>query len=216
MMGRDDVDAGRVATVGVCMGGGYALATAARERRLAACASIAGGYDIGGTMQAALGTDGFAGYLRVANELHDRQRRTGEIVYIPTIARELNDDTPVAVMPSPEAYSYYARTSDDHAPTWSWKTTAASLEPYLTFNAITQAPLVAPTPLLIVHGTTDTTLLPELAQAAYDAATGPKELVWIETHNHIELYDQDPYVSEAVGQVLRWLDRVVAAPGAVA
>jgi fermentation-respiration switch protein FrsA (DUF1100 family) len=214
LMALDDVDAGRVAAVGVCMGGGYALATAARERRLVACASIAGGYDIGGTMQAALGTHGFAGYLGVANELHDRERRTGETVYIPTIARELSDDTPVAIMPSPEAYSYYARTSHDHAPTWSWETTAASLEPYLTFNAITQAPLVAPTPLLIVHGTTDTALLPELAQAAYDAATGPKELIWIETHNHIELYDQDPYVSTAVGHVLRWLDDVIGPPEA--
>ena len=59
-----------------------------------------------------------------------------------------------------------------------------------------------------MHGTTDAALLPELAQAAYDAAVGPKELVWIETHNHIELYDQEPYVSEAVGHVLRWLGRV--------
>lgn len=57
-----------------------------------------------------------------------------------------------------------------------------------------------------MHGTTDAALLPELAQAAYDAATGPKELVWIETHNHIELYDQDPYVSEAVEHVLGWLE----------
>jgi hypothetical protein len=26
------------------------------------------------------------------------------------------------------------------------------------------------------------------------------------THNHIELYDQDPYVSEACGHAVRWLD----------
>jgi len=216
LMARDDVDATRVAAVGVCMGGGYALAVAARERRLAACVSVAGGYDLGGTMQAAIGADGLAAYLRTANELHDRQRRTGEVAYVPTIARELSADVPVAVMPNPEAYSYYERTSRDQAPTWSWETTAASLEPFLTFDAVSQAPLVDPTPLLIVHGTTDTALLPEKAQAAFDAATGPKELVWIETHNHIELYDQDPYVSEAVGHVLRWLDRVMAAPVAAA
>jgi uncharacterized protein len=216
LMGRDDVDARRVAAVGVCMGGGYALAVSARERRLAACASIAGGYDLGGTMQAAVGADGLAAYLRTANELHDRQRRTGEVAYIPTIARELTDEAPVAIMPNPEPYSYYERTSRDHAPNWSWETTAASLEPFLTFNAVSQAPLVDPTPLLIVHGTTDTALLPEKAQAAYDAATGPKELVWIETHNHIELYDQDPYVLEAVGHVLRWLDQAMPAPEAAA
>jgi fermentation-respiration switch protein FrsA (DUF1100 family) len=214
-MARDDIDAKRVAAVGVCMGGGYAVATAARERRLAACASIAGGYDIGETFQAAMGAEGLAAYLRAANELRDRERRTCQPQYIPTIARELTDDVPVAVMPTPEAYSYYARTSRDQAPNWSWKTTAASLEPYLTFNAISQAPLVAPTPLLIVHGTTDAALLPELAQAAHDAAIGPKELVWIETHNHIELYDQDPYVSEAVAHVVDWLERVLTASAEV-
>jgi fermentation-respiration switch protein FrsA (DUF1100 family) len=212
VMARDDVVADQVAAIGVCMGGGFAVATAARERPLAACASIAGGYDIGGTFQRAMGTDGLAAYMRLANNLHERQRRGGKTEYIPTIAKELSDEVPVAIMPTAEAYSYYARTSRDHAPTWSWETTAASLEPYLTFNAISQAPLVAPTPLLIIHGTTDTALLPELAQAAYDAAVGPKELVWIETHNHVELYDQDPYVSEAVGHVLRWLDSVLSAP----
>ena len=60
-------------------------------------------------------------------------------------------------------------------------------------------------PLLIVHGTGDTVLLPEKAQAAFDAGSEPKRLIWMETHNHIELYDQDPYVSEAVGHVLTWL-----------
>jgi uncharacterized protein len=205
MMSRDDVDSERVAVVGVCMGGGYAVGVAARERRLVACASVAGGYDIGGTFVQTMGVDGFASYLRLVNKARDRERQTGETVYIPTIAYELTADEPLAVMPVQEAYSYYERTSREAAPNLSWRTTAASLEPYLTFNAISQAPLVAPTPLLIVHGTGDTTLLPEEAQAAFDAASEPKRLVWIETHNHIELYDQDPYVGEAVDHVLRWL-----------
>ena len=152
-----------------------------------------------------MGAEGFASYLRLVNEARDRERQTGETVYIPAIAHELTDEEPIAAMPLEEAYSYYERTSRKDASNWSWTMTAASLEPYLTFNAIGEAPLVAPTPLLIVHGTTDTALLPEKAQAAFDAASEPKELIWIETHNHIELYDQDPYVSEAVGHVLRWL-----------
>jgi fermentation-respiration switch protein FrsA (DUF1100 family) len=205
LMSRDDVVSERVAVVGVCMGGGYALGVAARERRLAACASVAGGYDIGGTFVKTMGAEGFASYLRLVNDARDRERRSGKTVYIPTVAHELTQDEPIAAMPVQEAYSYYERTSREVAPNWSWRMTAASLEPYLTFNAISQAPLVAPTPLLIVHGTTDTALLPEKAQAAYDAAMEPKRLAWIETHNHIELYDQDPYVSEAADTVLGWL-----------
>jgi uncharacterized protein len=31
----------------------------------------------------------------------------------------------------------------------------------------------------------------------------------METHNHIELYDQDPYVSEACRQTVYWLGKYV-------
>jgi uncharacterized protein len=209
LMTRPDVDPGRVAAVGVCMGGGYAVSTGARDKRLRAVVSVAGGYDIGGTFQKFLGPDGFAGYFAAINALVFEQYRTGEVKYIPTIAPSLSAEVPVAAMPNEEAYSYYDRTSRSDAPGWSRTMTAASLEPYFIYNSIAHAPLVAPTPLQIIHGTRDAALLPEFAQKAYDAAIGTKELVWIETHNHIELYDQEPYVSEATRHALRWLDRHV-------
>jgi uncharacterized protein len=211
LLTRLDVDPDRVAAVGVCMGGGYAVSLGARDKRLRAVVSIAGGYNIGGTFQQFFGIDAFAAYYRQINDLVQRQYETGEVEYIPTIARSLSDEVPVAVMPNEEAYSYYDRTSKADAPRWSPTMTAASLLPYFIYNAIVHAPLVAPTPLLIVHGTTDTALLPEYAQEAYEAALGTKELVWIEAHNHIELYDRDPYVSEAAGHAVRWLDRHLAA-----
>lgn len=210
MASRPDVDEGRIGTVGVCMGGGYAVSTAARDRRVKAVASVAGGYDIGGTFQKFMGAEGFAAYYSKINALRTRQYETGKVEYIPTIAPALSADTPIAAMPNMEAYSYYDRTSKSDAPNWSPKITAASLEPYFIYNAIVHAPLVAPTPLLILHGTTDFFLLPEFAQAAYDAAIGPKELIWMDTHNHIEVYDQDPYVSEACGHLVAWLGRHLA------
>ena len=39
-------------------------------------------------------------------------------------------------------------------------------------------------------------------------AAGPKELVWIETHNPIELDDPDQYVSIAAADALWWLRQV--------
>jgi fermentation-respiration switch protein FrsA (DUF1100 family) len=207
LLTRPDVDADRVGVVGVCMGGGYAVSVGARDKRVKVVASVAGGYDIGGTFQQFLGVEGFAAYFRRINDLVQREYETGDVQYVPTIARALSADVPVAAMPNEEAYSYYDRTHRDHAPTWSEQMTAASFGPYFIYNAIGHAPLVAPTPLLIVHGTRDLFLLPEYAQAAYDAARGPKQLVWIETHNHIELYDQDPYVSQAVGALVTFLDK---------
>lgn len=205
LLTRDDIDPDRIVVVGVCMGGGYSISAAARDKRVKAVASVAGGANIGGTFQQFLGVDGFAAYFRQINDLMQRQYETGEVQYVPTIARSLSPEVPIAAMPNEEAFSYYDRTSRADAPNWSDRMAASSFGPYFIYNAIPHAPLVAPAPLLIVHGTRDLFVLPEYAQQIYDAAIGPKELVWIETHNHIELYDQDPYVSEAVAHILRWL-----------
>ena len=207
LLTRADVDPDRLGLVGVCMGGGYAVSLAARDKRLGAVVAIAGGYDIGGTFQQGFGVDGFAGYLRQINDVVQTQYATGEVAYVPTIAHELSEEVPIAAMPNEEAYGYYDRTSRSEAPNWSPTLTADSLPGYFAYNAVAAAPLVAPTPLLIIHGTVDDALLPEYAQAAYDAAQGTKDLQWIETHNHVELYDQDPYVSDAAARAVAWLDR---------
>ena len=176
LIGRDDVDPARVAAVGVCMGGGYALAVAARERRLAACASVAGGYDIGGTLRELIGR----GLLRVPAH--------GQRAARPRAHRRSG-----RLHPDDRARADAGGAARNHArrrglrllrahvagagATWSWRSTAASLEPYLTFNALGQAPLVSPTPLLIVHGTTTARCCPKYAQAAFDVAAEPKQLV---------------------------------------
>jgi dipeptidyl aminopeptidase/acylaminoacyl peptidase len=59
---RQDIDPARVGIVGVCMGGGFAVSTAARHRKVKAVVAIAGGYSIGGTFQRFMGVEGFAGF----------------------------------------------------------------------------------------------------------------------------------------------------------
>lgn len=210
MLTRGDVDPERVAVVGVCLGGGYAVSVGARDKRLKAVVSIGGGYRIGGTFQEFMGVGPFADFQRTLNGLVMRQYVTGELQYIPTVSRGFSPETPLAAMPNEEAYSYYMRTQEADAPNWANRVTAGSLQQFMMYNSVVHAPLVAPTPLLIMHGTRDRVLMPEYAQQAYDAAFGPKELIWIDTHNHIELYDQDPYVSEAAAQTIAWLGRYLA------
>lgn len=208
LFSRTDVDPDRVGAVGVCMGGGYAVSLGAREKRLKAISAVAGGYDIGATFQLLQGVEGFADFLAQLNTRIQEQVETGEVQYIPTSAE--STDT-LAALPNAEAHSFYTRTAADYAPNWSDEFAAMSLEPYFAYTAVDQAPLVAPTPIQFVHGTLDVFLLPQYAQDAYDHAQGTKELVWIDTHNHIELYDQDPYVSHAVEHIVRWLDAHMAA-----
>ncbi len=141
------------------------------------------------------------------------QYRTGEVAYVPAVAPDMTSG--LAFMPNEEATSYYLRTSAADAPSWANQVVAKSLLAYFTYNGVSHAALLEPTPLLVVHGTTDNFLLPQFAQAAYDAATGPKDLVWIDTHNHIELYDQRPYVSKAVDVLIPWLQQHLDGPGQV-
>lgn len=210
MLTRDDVDPDRIALVGVCMGGGYAISTAARDKRVAAVVSVAGGFDIGGTFLANLGAEGFAAFQRQLNDLATREYQTGEVQYLPAIASDLSKG--LAFMPNPEAFSYYDRTSRTEAPTWENRVVAKSLQFYFAYNAVADAPLVAPTPLLIMHGTVDLFLWPEFAQRAYDAASGDKQLTWLQTHNHIELYDQNPFVDQATSHAVQWLDARLGKP----
>jgi len=204
---ENEVDPERIAAVAICSVVGHALTLGARDKRLKAVVSIGGGFDIGGTVQQLMGPTGYAAFCRRLNDLLQKQYVTGAVQYLPTITRDHSEDAPLAVMPGEEAFSFYDRTRKTDAPNWPGEMTAASLESLFAFNALVHAPLVAPTPLLIVHGTRDRALPPEYAQKAYEAALGPKELVWIETHNHIELYDQGPYVSEAAAHAIRWLDQ---------
>ncbi|HEX6685907.1 MAG TPA: alpha/beta hydrolase, partial [Candidatus Limnocylindrales bacterium] len=203
LLTRDDVDGDRIALVGVCMGGGYAISTAARDKRVRCVVSIAGGFDIGGTFLALLGADGFAKFIRQINDLVTDEYGSGKTRYIPAIAPDLSAG--LAFMPNPEAYSYYDRTSRTTAPNWENRVAVKSLPSYFAYDAVAHARLVAPTPMLILHGTVDLFLWPEIAQRVYDAASGDKEIAWIETHNHIELYDQDPFVGQAAAYVVKWL-----------
>jgi hypothetical protein len=193
------------------MGGGYAVSTAAQDRRVRAVASIGGGFNIGGTFVGGLGAEGFAEWMRSIND-RAAQGDAGQVQYVPAVAPD--PSTGLAFMPNEEAYSYYVRTSAADAPSWENRVAVKSLQPYFIYNGIPHAALLASTPMLVVHGTNDAFLLPEYAQAAYDAATGPKDLVWIETHNHIEIYDQRPIVDQAAKATIDWLSQTLQPRGA--
>jgi fermentation-respiration switch protein FrsA (DUF1100 family) len=56
----------------------------------------------------------------------------------------------------------------------------------------------------MVHGRKDDYTTPEQAVAAFDRAGEPKKLVWLDTSNHIDLYDVPQYVGPAVDEAVAW------------
>lgn len=203
-----EVDPGRIGCCGICLGGGYALRFAAFDTRIRAIAGIAGGYNNPHAMRDAMGARGYREQLASFAAIAQRQAATGQVEYWAAI--DAGDDRPV-VMAGREPFDYYG-TSRSASPGWVNRLTALSVLELITADLASGADFVSPTPLLIVHGRTDAFTSPEQAQAAFERAGQPKKLVWLDTTNHIDLYDVPGYVDPAVAATVAWFDRHLA-PG---
>lgn len=124
-----------------------------------------------------------------------------------------NDELPAvapdggtAAMSGDEPYAYYG-TARSAAKTWENRVTYGSLHSLMTLDALGAAPLLSKTPLLVVHGRTDAYCSPERAETLYEQATGPKELLWLDAALHIDLYDVEPYVTQAADATADFLHR---------
>ena len=201
-----EVDPGRIGCCGICLGGGYALRFAAFDPRIHAIAGIAGGYNNPLAMRDAMGARGYREQLARFAAIAQRQAATGQVEYWAAV--DAGDDRPV-VMAGREPFDYYG-TSRSASPGWVNRLTALSVLELITADLAGGADFVSPTPLLIVHGRTDAFTTPEQAEAAFERAGQPKELVWLDTTNHIDLYDVPEYVDSAVAATVAWFDRHLA------
>ena len=189
-----EVDSGRIGLVGICLGGGYAIRAAAQDPRVRAVAGIAGGYNSPAAMAASMGIGQYRAALGAALDHYD--------CYLPAVAPDGGD----AAMSGDEPYAYYG-TRRSRSPHWRNEVTRGSLHSLMTFDALGAADLLADTPLLIVHGERDAYCSPALAQAVHDRKRGDKEILWLDAGLHTDLYDNQPYVSQAVAAAADFFHR---------
>jgi fermentation-respiration switch protein FrsA (DUF1100 family) len=201
---RPEVDPDRIAVVGVCLGGGYAVRAAASDPRVRAVVGVGGAYNSPHRLRSMLGPDGYRGMLGAAVENLERERRGGEIAYLPAVS----PDGP-ALMPGQEPFDYYG-TERSTSAVWENRMTVDSRYQLLTLDSFSAADLLDRTPFLVVHGKVDAYCTPEGAQAIFDRATGPKEIEWLESANHIDIYDRPELVDPAVRRVAAFLAEQLA------
>ncbi len=189
-----DADADRIGVVGICLGGGYAVRAAAVDPRIKAVTGIAGAYNSPSWIAGQMGPDAYRTALVSFIEHYDE--------YLPAVAPNGAE----AAMGGDEPYAYYGtdRSTSEH---WRNQVTRGSLHSLMTFDALGAADLLATTPLLVVHGTKDAYCSPELAAELHARAVGPKEIAWIDCTQHIDLYDVDRYVDQAVTLAADFLHR---------
>ena len=198
----DGVDKESIGACGISMGGGYMLQLAAFDRRIKAIAIIASGINLGDTVLEMLGKEGFINFLKEFNTARQRHYDTGEVQYIPAVA---TGNRPAA-MTGDEPFEYYG-TSRAWSPGWVNRYTTESIENLMSYNAVPYAHHVSPTPLLVIHGRNDKYCFPKFAQQVYEEASEPKEILWLETSNHIDLYDNEKYVGPAISKIIEWFGK---------
>ena len=204
----DGVDKERIGACGISMGGGYMLQLAAFDRRIRAVAIVASGLNLGNSLLEMLGKDGFIKFLKRFNDARQIHYETGEVQYLPAVA---TDNKPAAMV-GDEPFEYYG-TSRAWSPGWVNRYTTESIENLMSFNAIPYAHHVSPTPLLIIHGRNDKYCLPRFAKEVYELAGEPKEILWLDTSNHIDLYDNEKYVYPAINKIVEWFTTYLVVSG---
>ena len=196
---RPEVDPERIGAVGICLGGGYALRFAAFDPRVKAFAGIAGGYNTPYAMRSGIGPDGYRQALASFTAAAEDQDRGGEVQYLPAVAAEGE-----AAMSGAEPFAYYG-TGRGASAHWENSVTRTSVRELLTVDNMIGADFLSPTPGLIVHGVKDAYCSPDGAREAYERMGEPKRLVWLDATLHIDLYDTEPHVTQAVEAVTAFL-----------
>jgi fermentation-respiration switch protein FrsA (DUF1100 family) len=196
LAGRPEADPGRIAVVGICLGGGYAVRAAAADPRVKAVAGVAGGYNSPAAMIRGMGAGPYRAALGSFLDRYDD--------YLPAVAPSGAE----AAMGGDEPYEYYG-TERSAAPHWRNQVTRGSLHSLMTFDALGAAEVLGGTPLLVVHGRQDAYCSPELARELHERAPGEKEIVWLDAGQHIDLYDREPYVTQAAEAVAGFLHRML-------
>jgi fermentation-respiration switch protein FrsA (DUF1100 family) len=198
---RPEADPERIGAVGICLGGGYALKFAAFDPRVKAFAGIAGAYNSPYAMRTGIGAEGYRQILTSLTSTAEEHDRGGPVQYLPAVAAEGE-----AAMAGAEPFAYYG-TSRGASAGWQNSVTRASVRELLTTENMTGADFLSPTPGLIVHGVEDAYCSPAGAREAFQRMAGPKQAVWLDAKLHIDLYDTEPYVTQAVAAVTAFLGK---------
>jgi fermentation-respiration switch protein FrsA (DUF1100 family) len=198
--GRSDVDAARLAVLGICMGGSHVFPAAADDPRIRAVATVAAHLrDPAADAGWLEGEDRVAARLARGREALAHFETTGEVEYVPAVDHDRTD----VGMPGELVWSWYQLWADRGL--WENRYAMMSDAAMFSFESISAAARLR-TPLLMVHG--DACAQPEAARRLFAVVpTSDKDLLWEENTRHLQFYDDPVVIDRTVWDVADWFSR---------
>ncbi|KAK8927996.1 putative protein YcjY [Metarhizium anisopliae] len=198
----DTVDPSQLGILGICAGGGYAVAAAKADHRLKSVAAISM-VNIGDATR--LGWDGDEDAAQKVETLEhmakqvQSENKTGNLGACPYVPPQLDDKTPLDLR---EAHDYYLGPRCQH-PRAANKMLFRSVPRVMTFDAFYLADIYLTQPLLLIAG--------EKAGSIWHTdrldklVGGATRKVIVPGCTHMDLYDRLPFVDVATQEVVDFM-----------
>lgn len=207
---RADVDAEKIAILGMCASGGYCIKAAETDVRIKAIATVSMA-DLGDLFRNGLGRD-MTDEARQTMLAQISAQRTKEangaptfyIGYVPNSEEETTGKQNDYV----EGYNYYRVSPAKHERSVN-KMIFSRMDAIINFTALDHIGLLAPRPILIIAGTDANTKY--FAEETFAKARGEKFLHWVDGATHIQLYYVKKYVLEAIQELENFYRKYLSA-----
>jgi uncharacterized protein len=196
---QPEVDPERIGLWGTSYSGAHVVQVAAFDRRVKAVVSQASG-TLGGldAFGALLGREALNGLLAALLRARLASYPDGPATYIPVAAPPGQP----ASMNDPDMYEFFMKAQAE-CPLWQNRTTTETMEKMLEADLTMARTMVAPIPILVVTCTKDAMIPLALVHEKLASMGEPKKLVELDCKHH-EIYNTQPYVSQAVDAELAW------------
>lgn len=200
---RPEIDAHRLAVVGVCAGAGYAAGFVATDPRVRAFATVAGFFHDAAQQRAWMG-DGYDRALHDAAAARTKWETSGQVDTIPAVGK-----TPPVAMPLDEALQYYG-TPRGAVGGYVNAFAVMSRADTLPYDAQAFAPRIR-VPTLMIHS--ERALAPALARKFHAGLAGPKQIEWFESTGQIDFYDDPALIARTADRISAFLGQLGEPPG---
>ena len=182
------VDREKIAVLGICGSGGFALAAAQADTRIQAVVT-ASMYDMTAAAREGQTPEQILQTKKMLSEQRWKDAENGYMPeYLPFFPETPLDEVPEGMQePDAEWFLFYAVRRGHHERARGGFTTTSNI-PFLNFDLLSHLDEISPRPILFIVG--DRAHSRFFSENAYEKALYPKEMHVVKDAEHIDLYDR--------------------------